>query len=115
MVGPHDQMLDHADTLMTEYAGQIEAHAFEAVLEQGSNQVLSILEIFGAGINKWHGIKVACDRLGADPSRVVFIGDQINDLPALNNVSLGIAPKRLRVWCSKKPTSRTQWRSQSSD
>lgn len=91
MVGPHDQMLSHADTLMTEYAGQIEAHAFEAVLEQGSNQILSILEVFGAGINKWHGIQVACDRLDADPSRVVFIGDQINDLPALKNAALGIA------------------------
>jgi hydroxymethylpyrimidine pyrophosphatase-like HAD family hydrolase len=43
------------------------------------------------GLSKWTGVLVACERHGIDPSRVLAIGDGVNDLELLTNASVGLA------------------------
>lgn len=52
---------------------------------------VEVLEVFDPAVNKWNGIlKVAAD-LKIAPSRIVAVGDDVNDLPMIQNAGLGVA------------------------
>ena len=51
----------------------------------------TVLEAFDAAVDKWYGIEKLCARWGTDPRRTVAIGDDVNDLPMIENASLGVA------------------------
>ncbi len=54
-------------------------------------EVVHILELFAAKINKWAAISWYLDRHNIDPSRVAAIGDQVNDVPMIEAAGVGIA------------------------
>jgi len=54
-------------------------------------EIVHILELFAAKINKWAAISWYLDQHNIDPSRVAAIGDQVNDVPMIENAGLGIA------------------------
>lgn len=41
------------------------------------------------GVNKWQGILAICDYFGADPSRVVAFGNDVNDIEMICNAGQG--------------------------
>lgn len=51
----------------------------------------TVFEAFDAAVNKWYGIERLCRRWGVDPRRTVAIGDDVNDLPMIENAGLGVA------------------------
>lgn len=52
---------------------------------------VEVLEIFDPAVNKWEGVLHLAGRHGIDPSQVVAVGDDVNDLPMIRNAGLGIA------------------------
>jgi hydroxymethylpyrimidine pyrophosphatase-like HAD family hydrolase len=49
------------------------------------------LAITASGVSKWTGVLAYCARYGIDPSRVLAIGDDDNDVTMLSAASIGIA------------------------
>lgn len=45
------------------------------------------------GLSKWVGVEVCCTRLGADPSRVLAIGDGPNDVELLDAAAIAVVPE----------------------
>ena len=56
-----------------------------------TGEIVHILELFSANTNKWSAITWYLERHGIDPSRVGAIGDQVNDVPMMENAGVGIA------------------------
>ncbi len=78
----------------TELTQHMEEH-FQSQLNIHLLQALhydaAILEIFRHGVDKWTGILHLCNYLGIDPRDVVTIGDDVNDIPMLQNAHLSYA------------------------
>ena len=51
----------------------------------------TVLEAFDAVVDKWYGIGKLCNRWSIDPGRTVAVGDDVNDLPMIQNAGLGVA------------------------
>ncbi len=56
-----------------------------------TGEIVHILELFAANTNKWSAITWYLDQHGIDPQRVGAIGDQVNDVPMMENAGIGIA------------------------
>jgi 5-amino-6-(5-phospho-D-ribitylamino)uracil phosphatase len=56
-----------------------------------SGEIVHILELFAARINKWAAISWYLEKHDIDPSRVAAIGDQVNDVPMIESAGVGIA------------------------
>lgn len=56
-----------------------------------SGDKLHILEMFHVDANKWSAISLLSNRWGVQPSEIVAIGDEINDLSMISGAGLGIA------------------------
>jgi len=56
-----------------------------------SGEIVHILEIFAKRINKWAAISWYLEQHSIDPDRVAAIGDQVNDVPMIENAGFGIA------------------------
>lgn len=52
---------------------------------------VEVMEVFDPAVNKWEGILHVARRHGVDPSRIIAIGDDVNDLPMIRNAGLGVA------------------------
>jgi Cof subfamily protein (haloacid dehalogenase superfamily) len=52
---------------------------------------LEVLEIFDPAVNKWEGILHVARHHGIEPSEIIAIGDDMNDLPMLMQAGLGVA------------------------
>jgi Cof subfamily protein (haloacid dehalogenase superfamily) len=52
---------------------------------------VDVLEIFDPAVNKWQGILHVARRHNIDPSQIIAIGDDLNDLAMIKNAGLGIA------------------------
>lgn len=50
-----------------------------------------VIEAFGRRVTKWSGIQKLCQHLGVDSLRAVAIGDDVNDIPMLEEASLSFA------------------------
>jgi Cof subfamily protein (haloacid dehalogenase superfamily) len=52
---------------------------------------VEVLEVFDPAVNKWRGILEVAKIHRVEPSQIVAIGDDINDLPMLTQAGLGVA------------------------
>jgi Cof subfamily protein (haloacid dehalogenase superfamily) len=52
---------------------------------------VEVLEVFDPAVNKWQGILHVAETHGVQPGQIVAIGDDINDLPMIQNAGLGVA------------------------
>jgi len=52
---------------------------------------VEVLEIFDPAVNKWEGVLHLARHHHIDPSEIVAIGDDVNDLPMIRNAGLGVA------------------------
>ncbi len=59
--------------------------------ESHTGEIVHILELFSANTNKWSAITWYLQQHGIDPARVGAIGDQVNDVPMMEQASIGIA------------------------
>ncbi len=50
-----------------------------------------VVEMFHPGVNKWTGLLHLADATDASPDQIIAIGDDINDLPMLENARLSFA------------------------
>ena len=72
------------------------------VLEQFADRVVcqslfvpsydvEVLEVFDPSVNKWEGIMQVAKSHGIDPSQIVAIGDDVNDITMIASAGLGVA------------------------
>jgi Cof subfamily protein (haloacid dehalogenase superfamily) len=52
---------------------------------------VEVLEVFDPAVNKWEGVLHVARRHGIEPREIIAIGDDVNDLPMLQNAGLGVA------------------------
>lgn len=52
---------------------------------------VEVLEVFDPAVNKWEGVKLVAERHGVLPEQIVAIGDDVNDLPMIQQAGLGVA------------------------
>jgi len=52
---------------------------------------VEVMEVFDPAVNKWEGILHVARRHGIDPSEIVAIGDDVNDIPMIRGAGLGVA------------------------
>ena len=52
---------------------------------------VDVLEVFDPSVNKWEGIKHVAARHGIDPSQIIAVGDDVNDLHMIQHAGLGVA------------------------
>jgi hydroxymethylpyrimidine pyrophosphatase-like HAD family hydrolase len=52
---------------------------------------VDVLEIFDPAVNKWEGILHVARRHEVEPTQIIAIGDDVNDLPMLTQAGLGVA------------------------
>jgi Cof subfamily protein (haloacid dehalogenase superfamily) len=52
---------------------------------------VEVMEIFDPAVNKWEGLLHVARRHGISPQEIVAIGDDVNDLPMIQNAGLGVA------------------------
>lgn len=50
-----------------------------------------VLELFDPAVNKWSGVQYIAKLHGIAAEQIVAIGDDLNDLPMIENVGLGVA------------------------
>jgi hydroxymethylpyrimidine pyrophosphatase-like HAD family hydrolase len=93
--GPRRETTAAADEICREFGDQVQFHHFGAVVpdedpDDPDSQVL-IFEAFDRLVNKWTAIRWLAEREGIELSRVVAIGNDINDVAMLENAGLSIA------------------------
>src|SRR5438552_5380961 len=49
-----------------------------------------VYEVFDPGVNKWEGVLHVARRHGIDPAQIIAIGDDLNDVPMIQNAGLGV-------------------------
>lgn len=52
---------------------------------------VEVLEVFDPSVNKWQGLLHVARRHGIDPSEIIAIGDDVNDLAMIKGAGLGVA------------------------
>jgi hydroxymethylpyrimidine pyrophosphatase-like HAD family hydrolase len=52
---------------------------------------VEVMEVFDPAVNKWEGVLHVAKRHGIDPSEIVAIGDDVNDIPMIRGAGLGVA------------------------
>src|SRR5206468_7743365 len=52
---------------------------------------VDVYEVFDPAVNKWEGILHVARRHQIDPSQIIAIGDDLNDVPMIKSAGLGVA------------------------
>lgn len=92
--GPRSETEKAAAELRERFGARVQFHYFAAVAPGTASNPGSeclIFEAFGREVNKWNAIRWVAQRQGIDPSRVVAIGNDINDVAMLQHAGLSIA------------------------
>ncbi len=58
---------------------------------------VDVLEVFDPAVNKWQGLLHVAAEHSIDPSDIIAIGDDVNDLPMIKNAGLGVAMGNARA------------------
>src|SRR5262249_37168506 len=58
---------------------------------------VDVMEVFDPAVNKWQGILHVARIHGVEPHELVAIGDDVNDLPMIQNAGLGVAMANARA------------------
>jgi Cof subfamily protein (haloacid dehalogenase superfamily) len=56
-----------------------------------SSYNVEVMEVFDPAVNKWEGVLHVARHHGIDPSEIVAIGDDVNDIPMIRGAGLGVA------------------------
>ena len=72
--------------LKDRFDGQLEVHAILA-----PNYGVTIVEAFAAGANKFTGVRYVAQGHRIPASKIVAVGDDVNDIPLLAGAGLGVA------------------------
>ncbi len=92
VVASEGELAPLADQLKQQVGDRCFMQHWAAVTETAARgSETHLLEIFNPQVNKWTMVKDYCDREGIDPTRVVAIGDGINDEAIVRHAGLGIA------------------------
>lgn len=57
---------------------------------------VDVLEVFDPAVNKWQGLLHVAALHGIDPSQIIAIGDELNDLPMITQAGMGVAMDNAR-------------------
>jgi len=52
---------------------------------------VEVLEVFDPAVNKWEGVLHVARRHNVEPSQIIAIGDDVNDIPMIRGAGLGVA------------------------
>ena len=52
---------------------------------------VEVMEVFDPAVNKWEGVLHVAKNHGIDPTRIVAIGDDVNDITMIRGAGLGVA------------------------
>ena len=52
---------------------------------------VEVLEVFDPAVNKWEGVLHLARRHNVEPSQIIAIGDDVNDIPMIRGAGLGVA------------------------
>lgn len=93
--GPRRETRRAAEEIRERFGMRVQLHHFGAVAPASDDrdpdgQIL-ILEAFGREVNKWTAIRWLSGREGIDASRVMTIGNDINDVAMLDGAGLSVA------------------------
>lgn len=81
-----------AEELRRDLGSQLFLQNWSAVTSSAATgSTTHLLEIFDPKVNKWSMVQELCRREGIDRSRVVAIGDGLNDVEMLRGAAIGIA------------------------
>ncbi len=83
-------MFGHEADALARVAHAIESSAEARVLADTFSAGHGI-NVAPPGLSKWTGVLVYCERHGIDPSRVLAIGDETNDVELLTRAAVGLA------------------------
>jgi 5-amino-6-(5-phospho-D-ribitylamino)uracil phosphatase len=86
IVAPSDPMAELNRTLLKTFGSRIVSHKL-IVPAYG----VDVLEVFDPAVNKWEGILHVARLHGIDPCEIIAIGDDINDVPMVQNAGFGVA------------------------
>jgi Cof subfamily protein (haloacid dehalogenase superfamily) len=75
-----------ADSLLADFAGKLNIYPIYA-----PNYDITIIEAFAADVNKWTGISYVAQGARIPASRIVAVGDDVNDFNMIKNAGLGVA------------------------
>jgi HAD superfamily hydrolase (TIGR01484 family) len=80
------------ERIVRELGDDVWLYDFPCVMpDSHSGEIVHILELFAHRINKWAAISWYLQRHDIDPQRVGAIGDQVNDVPMMEQAGIGIA------------------------
>ena len=93
VVSTHAHLAERLGPLREAFGDRITAHSFPGLVREGTatEDRVEILEVFPAGVSKWTGIRSVADAHGIPDEEIAFVGDQINDLPALRAAGCSVA------------------------
>jgi Cof subfamily protein (haloacid dehalogenase superfamily) len=74
------------DSLLADFAGKLNIYPIHA-----PNYGITIVEAFAPDVNKWTAVSYVAQGARIPASRIVAVGDDINDLPMIENAGLGVA------------------------
>lgn len=78
--------------IIDKFGDKVWLYDFPCVMpDSHTGEIVHILELFSANTNKWSAITWYLQQHGIDPSRVGAIGDQVNDVPMMEQAGIGIA------------------------
>jgi hydroxymethylpyrimidine pyrophosphatase-like HAD family hydrolase len=86
IVAPSESTAQLVSELQAQFGPRIVSHSIP-VLAFG----VDVLEVFDPAVNKWEGIKHVAARHGIEQSQIIAIGDDVNDLPMIQQAGLGVA------------------------
>jgi len=84
-------MINRAHMVKTSFGQRVVVQHFEAIQNPDPNQTVHIMEVFSAGVDKWHALMWLAQQRGITSGQIAAIGDQINDVMMLRESGCGIA------------------------
>jgi len=91
IVATDARMREVTATIRAELGAAVAMHHFLALKDLQHDESVYVLEVFAAGVNKWRGMSWVARQHDIAPDQVAFIGDEINDVDAVENAGCGIA------------------------
>ncbi|MFG0259193.1 MAG: HAD hydrolase family protein, partial [Phycisphaerales bacterium JB041] len=94
---PASELASLERAVHAEFDETVTVHNFPAVVAPddathwAGGAVAHILECFDARADKWNAVRHLADERGIDHSRIVAVGDQVNDVSMIRGAGLGVA------------------------